>query len=173
MPELPKDESKPGSLTLRQALVKHRMNPACASCHARFDSYGLVFEGFGPVGDRREKDLGGKPIDASAPFPGGPDRTGLDGLRSYLKEKRQKDFLENLSRKLLSYALGRTLQPSDDVMLAAMQKKLASSGYKFGTLLDMIVTSKPFLNRRASISSEGRPAQSALSEGFQSLGEKP
>lgn len=151
VPELPKDEKAMGDQTLRQALAKHRQNPACASCHARFDSYGLVFEGFGPIGQRREKDMGGKPVDASAPFPGGPDRTGLDGLRSYVKEKRQKDFLDNVSRKLLSYGLGRTLQPSDDVMLATMQKNLAASGYKVGTLIDTIVTSKPFLNRRASV----------------------
>ncbi len=160
VPELPKDESKMGDLTLRQALAKHRMNPACASCHARFDSYGLVFEGFGPIGQRREKDMSGKTVDASAPFPGGPDRTGLDGLRSYVKEKRQKDFLSNFSRKLLSYGLGRTLQPSDDLMLTELQKNLAANDYKFGTLIDTIVTSKPFLNRRTSIiSSEGRLAK--------------
>jgi mono/diheme cytochrome c family protein len=152
VPELPKDEKAMGDQTLRQALAKHRQNPACASCHARFDSYGLVFEGFGPIGRRREKDMGGKPIDASAPFPGGPDRTGLDGLRSYVKEKRQKDFLDNVSRKLLSYALGRTLQPSDDVMLATLHKNLAANDYKLGTLIDTIVTSKLFLNRRTSIS---------------------
>ena len=39
VPELPKDESKLGDRTLRQALEQHRANPACAGCHARFDSY--------------------------------------------------------------------------------------------------------------------------------------
>ena len=150
VPELPKDEKELGDQTLRQALAKHRQNPACASCHARFDSYGLVFEGFGPIGQRRDKDMGGKPVDASAPFPGSPDRTGLEGLRTYVKEKRQKDFLDNVGRKLLSYALGRTLQPSDDPILAEMQKRMAGSGYHFGTMIDTIVASKQFRNRRAS-----------------------
>ena len=53
VPALPKDESQLGELTLRQALVRHRQDPACAGCHARFDSYGLVFEGYGPTGERR------------------------------------------------------------------------------------------------------------------------
>ena len=68
-----------------------------------------MFEGFGPIGERREKDLGGRPVDTRATFPGGSEGTGLDGLVHYIRERRQDDFLDNLCRKLLSYALGRTL----------------------------------------------------------------
>ncbi len=149
VPVLPTDESKLGKLTLRQALVEHRNNPACAGCHARFDSYGLVFEGYGPVGEIRTRDLGGKPVDASAPFPGSPDRTGVAGLRDYLKEKRQKDFVNTCCRKLLSYGLGRTLLASDDPTLEQMQQKLASGGYRFEPMVDAIVLSKQFRTKRA------------------------
>ncbi len=148
VPQLPADESKLGDLTLRQTLEKHRANPACAGCHARFDSYGLVFEGYGPIGELRTKDLGGKPIDASAPFPSSADRTGLEGLRDFVRQSRQKDFLDTLDRKLLSYAIGRSLQPSDDNLLLQMQQKLAAGGYRFGTLVDSIVTSRQFRYRR-------------------------
>ena len=117
VPALPEDESKMGDLTLRQALEQHRANPACAGCHARFDSYGLVFEGYGPIGELRSKDLGGKPVDARAPFPGGMERTGVAGLQEFIRQQRQKDFLDTFGRKLLSYALGRSLQPSDDSTL--------------------------------------------------------
>src|SRR5258707_9323785 len=113
VPQLPNDESKLGDLTLRQALAQHRANPACAGCHARFDSYGLVFEGYGPIGELRSKDLGGRPVDARAPFPGGTERTGVAGLQEFIRQQRQKDFLVTLCRKLLSYALGRSLQLSD------------------------------------------------------------
>ena len=150
VPALPTDESKMGNLTLRQALAAHRENPACAGCHARFDSYGLVFEGFGPTGELRSKDLGGKPIDAKAPFPGGIERTGVAGLQEFVKTQRQKDFLDTLSRKMLSYALGRSLQPSDDLLLLQMQQKLVANGYRFGTIVDTIVASPQFRNRRAS-----------------------
>ena len=80
VPELPKDEAKLGDLTLPQLLARHREDKSCAGCHNRFDSVGLVFEGFGPIGERRDKDLGGKPVATAATFPDGKERTGLDGL---------------------------------------------------------------------------------------------
>ena len=58
VPELPNDEAKL-DLPLRDMLAQHRNNPACASCHARFDSFGLTFENYGPVGETRTKDLAG------------------------------------------------------------------------------------------------------------------
>lgn len=152
VPELPKDESQLGEKTLRQALEIHRTNPACSGCHARFDSYGLVFEKYGPIGQLRTKDGGGKLVDNSAPFPGGKDYAGVEGLQAYLRQKRQKDFLDTFGRKLLSYALGRTLLPSDEPLLAEMQKRLASNGYRFNSLLETIITSPQFRNRRVSLS---------------------
>jgi mono/diheme cytochrome c family protein len=148
VPQLPSDESKMGDLTLRQALAQHRANPACAGCHARFDSYGLVFEGYGPIGELRTKDLGGKPVDARAPFPGGIERSGVTGLQDFVRQQRQKDFLDTLCRKLLSYGLGRSLQPSDNPTLQQMQQRLTSGGCRFGTLVETIVTSRQFRTRR-------------------------
>ncbi len=150
VPALPNDESKMGELTLRQALAQHRANPACAGCHARFDSYGLVFEGYGPVGERREKDLGGRLVDAKAPFPGGVERSGVAGLQEFIRAKRQNDFLTTLDRKLLCYALGRSLQPSDDALLQQMQRNSAAQNYRFGALVETIVASRPFRYHRAA-----------------------
>lgn len=152
VPELPQDEGNLGDRTLRQVLAEHRANPACAGCHARFDSFGLVFEGYGPIGEARAKDLGGKPVDTRAQFPGGGERVGLAGLRDYLREGRQNDFLDTLCRKLLSYALGRTLLPSDDPTLQQMRQKLAAGGYRFETLVETIVASRQFRTRRAAVS---------------------
>ncbi|MBI2946914.1 MAG: DUF1592 domain-containing protein [Verrucomicrobia bacterium] len=149
VPELPRDEAKLGDLTLREALARHRQDKSCAGCHEHFDSFGLVFEGFGPIGERRVKDLGGRAVDIGAKFPDGSDRSGLDGLRDYLRERRQEDFLENLCRKLLAYALGRTVTLSDDELIHDMRTKLAAQGYRFGNLVESIVTSPQFLNRRS------------------------
>jgi hypothetical protein len=148
VPELPKDEAKLGELTLPQVLARHRDDKSCAGCHRRFDSVGLVFEDYGPIGERRTKDLGGRPVQTEATFPDGKDRNGLKGLREYLREKRQDDYLDNLCGKLFSYALGRGLILSDKKALDAMRTRLAADGYKFGSLVETIVTSPQFLNKR-------------------------
>ncbi len=148
VPELPSDEAK-SDLPLRDMLAKHRENPVCATCHARFDSFGLAYEGYGPVGEGRTKDLAGRPVDSNAVFPGGSQGAGLEGVRAYIKEHRQKDFLDNLSRKLLTYALGRALLLSDEPVLARMQAGLAAANrYQFGAMVEAVVTSPQFLNRR-------------------------
>ncbi|HEV8543658.1 MAG TPA: DUF1585 domain-containing protein, partial [Verrucomicrobiae bacterium] len=138
-------------LTLRAVLERHRSDKTCAACHAHFDALGLVFEGYGPIGERRTEDLAGHPVDARATFPGGTDAAGLEGLRQYIRADRENDFVDNLCRKLLSYALGRTLILSDDPTIESMKEKLAQNGYRFATLIDSIVTSRQFLNVR------GRP----------------
>jgi hypothetical protein len=148
VPELPKDEAKL-DLPLRDMLARHRENPSCASCHARFDSFGLTFEGYGPVGETRKQDLAGRPVDINAVFPGGTQGTGLAGLQTYIRANREKDFLDNLSRKMLVYALGRSLLLSDEPLIQRMNDKMASNGYRFSTLVDTIVTSPQFLKKRS------------------------
>ena len=148
VPELPKDEAQLGELTLPQVLAKHREHKACAGCHDRFDSIGLAFEGYGPVGERRQRDLGGRPVESHAVFPDGSQGDGLDGLRRYLRERRQEEFVDNLCRKLLAYALGRGLLLSDDPLIGEMRAQLAADGYRFGGLVETIVASRQFLNHR-------------------------
>jgi hypothetical protein len=148
VPELPKDEANLGELTLPKLLARHRDNKSCAGCHRRFDSIGLVFEDFGPIGELRTKDLGGHLVHTDATFPDGKARNGLQGLREYLREKRQGDYLDNLCRKLFSYALGRNLMLSDNKALDEMRTKITAEGYSFGSLVESIVTSPQFLNKR-------------------------
>ena len=147
VPELPSDESK-SDLPVRDMLARHRANPVCATCHARFDSFGLAFEGYGPVGDARTKDLAGRPVDTAVTYPGGIAGTGLEGLKSFIREHRQNEYVTNLCRKLLVYSLNRSLQLSDESLIERMTSQLAASGYRFNTLFETIVTSPQFLNRR-------------------------
>ena len=155
VPELPTDEAKLGDLTLPQALARHRANPSCAGCHRRFDAVGLAFENYGPIGELRTKDLGGRPVETSATFPDGSTRSCLQGLRDYLHEKRQDDFVDNLCRKLLTYALGRSLLPSDTGTIDMMRSRLVADKYAFGGMIEVIVTSPQFLNRRGRDDSGG------------------
>jgi mono/diheme cytochrome c family protein len=147
VPELPTDEAKL-DLPLRDMLARHRANAACASCHARFDTLGLALENYGPVGERRTHDLAGHTVDTHATFPGGIDGEGLAGIEAYIREHRQSDFLDNLSRKLLAYALGRSLILSDEPLIEDMRNKLTADGYRFTPLIEAIVTSPQFRNKR-------------------------
>jgi hypothetical protein len=142
-------------------LAKHREDKSCASCHARFDSFGLVFEGFGPTGERRTKDFGGRALDLRASFPGGSERNGLPGLRDYIKAHRENDFVDNLARKLLAYALGRSQLLSDDSLLAEMKTKLVANDHRFGSLVETIVTSPQFRTKRATAAPGVAPVKTA------------
>jgi hypothetical protein len=147
VPELPADEAKM-NLPLRQMLEQHRANPSCAACHARFDSFGLAFEAFDPVGRRRTHDLGGRTVDARATFPGRIEGEGLQGVRQYIRDHREKNFVRGFTSKLLAYALGRSLALSDDLLIQETGSKLADDGYRLETVVESIVTSRQFLNRR-------------------------
>jgi hypothetical protein len=155
VPVLPTDETKLGDLTLRETLAQHRANPACSSCHAKFDSFGLVFEGYGPVGETRDLDLAGRRVETGATFPDGSSGSGLDGLRAFMRARGQAQFVDNLCRELLVYALGRSLLRSDEPLFVDMRKHLTTGGYKFGLLVHDIVTSRQFLTKRATPDAQG------------------
>lgn len=159
VPELPSDESK-SDLPVRQMLAQHRANPVCAACHARFDSFGLAFEGYGPVGDARAKDMAGRPVDTAVTYPGGVEGTGLEGLKAFIREHRQKEYVSNLCRKLLVYSLDRSLQLSDESLVDRMEARLAAQGYRVDSLVETIVTSPQFLNRRIPVAPEPEILQS-------------
>ena len=106
---------------------------------------GLTFEGCLRRGAHSRP---GRPVENQATFPDGSQGTGLEGLRRYLSQKRQDEFVDNLCRKLLVYALGRTLLLSDRATLENMKSRLATDDYRFETLIEAIVSSKQFLNKR-------------------------
>jgi hypothetical protein len=149
VPELPQDEAK-ADRPLREMLARHRDNPACSSCHARFDSFGLAFEGYGPVGEMRSEDLAGRPVDTRAEFPGGKQGSGFEAVQQFIREERQKDYIDNLSRMLLAYSLGRSIMLSDEPLIERITAGLQRNDYRFTTMVETIVTSPQFLNRRAS-----------------------
>lgn len=154
VPDLPEDESSLGELTLADALAKHREHASCAVCHNRFDAVGLIFENFGPVGELRSVDLGNRPVQTLATFPDGTTGSNLDDLRRYLREYREQDFVDTLCRRMLAFGLGRTLLLSDDLLVDELTQKLQDDRYRFGRLIESIVTSPQFLTRRTSTNTD-------------------
>jgi hypothetical protein len=149
VPELPKAEAEFGDLTLSQLLAKHRDHTACSGCHQKFDSFGLVFEGYGPVGEKRELDLGEHPVQTHATFPDGTEGDGLESLRSYLISNRRDEFIDNIVRQTFAYGLGRSLQLSDTSAIESTKEKLREQNYKLSALLEAVAISPQFVNKRA------------------------
>jgi hypothetical protein len=165
VPELPSDEAKT-DLPIRELLAQHRSNPVCGACHQRFDVFGLTLEGYGPVGETRAKDLGGRPIDPSATLPGNVQESGFTGVKEYIKAHRQDGYVDGLTRKLLSYSLDRSLILSDEPLIANMKSKLALNGNRFDSMVETIVASPQFRNRRgdAVTQKSSAPAKTAANQ---------
>jgi hypothetical protein len=145
VPELPETAEKPASL--REALAIHRADQACSVCHDRIDPLGFALEAFDPIGRFRAADETGGKIDDTGLLKDGTKFAGIDGLRGYL-QTRQSDIDAQFCRKLLGYALGRQVMPTDKPLLAEMQAALRANGGKVSAAVVKAVQSRQFLNAR-------------------------
>ncbi len=143
----PLEEQKALTGSLRQVLEKHRANAVCASCHQRMDPLGFAFENYDAVGAWRDKE-GGATIDASGTLPDGRSFKGPDGLKRILRDKKDI-FARCLAEKMLTYALGRGVEPFDRRAVDKITEALRKNDYRFSTLVLTIVKSDPFQKRMA------------------------
>jgi mono/diheme cytochrome c family protein len=141
-------ENKPGSATktMRERLAQHRQNPSCSSCHAVIDPLGFALENFDVIGGWRTIDEAGKPVDASGATIGGDTIDGLRGLRARLLAQPEQ-FPRTVTEKLLSYALGRRLEYTDEPAVRKIVRDAAAANYRWSSLIVGIVQSPPFLMR--------------------------
>jgi mono/diheme cytochrome c family protein len=146
VPELPADEKARLTGSLRQRMEQHRANPSCAVCHTKMDALGFAFENFDAVGAFRTKD-GTFPIDPSGTLPDGQSFRGPAELKAILRGKKEL-FSRCLTEKMLTYALGRGVEPYDRPTVEAINAALACNDYRFSTLVLEIVKSEPFRLRR-------------------------
>jgi hypothetical protein len=140
---------KDGKMTLRQAMEAHRANPGCAACHARMDPIGFALENYDGIGQWRNKDESGAAIDASGKLPDGSAFDGPAGLRKLLANERREEFVQTLTEKLLTYALGRGLESYDQPAVRAILRQTAANQYRLGDLITAVVHSTPFQMRRS------------------------
>jgi hypothetical protein len=143
VPQLPEDETT-ATLTMRQLTEKHSSDPKCYGCHRRIDPYGFSLEAFDAIGRLRERDLAGHPLDVKSTVMDGTEIDGLEGLRHYLLTERREAFLKQFCRKLLGYALGRSVLLSDNVLIAEMLAQLQQHDYRVSAAIETIVRSQQF-----------------------------
>ncbi|QDT71032.1 DUF1592 domain-containing protein [Lacipirellula limnantheis] len=144
---LPEDDKVHDGLTLRQRMERHRTNPECAACHQRMDPLGFGLECFDPTGRWRHH-TAGQPVDSSGTLPDGQTFSGPAELKQVLLARRG-EFLNNLARKMLGYALGRSLSKFDDCVVRETVKALEANECRSSVLIEQIAMSYPFRHRYA------------------------
>lgn len=131
-------------LTVRERLEAHRAQPRCNACHGILDPLGFALENFDAVGTRRKiESFAGTPIDASGELPDGTKLTGPDDLRAALMRKPEQ-FVQTLTQKLMTYALGRTVEYYDMPAVRTVVRDAARDNYRFSSIVMGIVRGAPF-----------------------------
>jgi hypothetical protein len=73
--------------------------------------------------------------------------SGAIDLRQALLQ-RPEVLVGTMTEKLLTYALGRVLEPHDQAFVRAIVRDAAPGHYKFSALVKGVVTSTPFKLRK-------------------------
>ncbi|HLX62748.1 MAG TPA: DUF1592 domain-containing protein, partial [Planctomycetota bacterium] len=146
VPELPDKPEDEANAPLRVRLEKHRADAKCAVCHNRLDGYGLALENYDAIGRYRETD-GKFPVEAIGTVPGEEPIKGAAGLKALVLKHKQQ-YIRSFTGKLLTYAIGRGMKPSDRPILNEIVLKSGVDGYKFSSVVMAIVDSDTFLKRR-------------------------
>ena len=140
--ELTEDEKIHDELGLRKVLELHRSKPDCQSCHEKMDPLGLGLENFDPAGKWRST-YGRVAIDASGVTSDGQAFSGPAELKQILMTEREK-IARNLSSKMLSYALGRSLLFTDEPALRTLDNCLLQNNFNPELFIIELVKSYPF-----------------------------
>ncbi|MEO6004864.1 MAG: DUF1592 domain-containing protein [Opitutus sp.] len=142
---LPSDPKAFGGLTLRERLAEHKRNATCANCHVRIDPMGFPLEAFDAIGRTRTAYQDGTPVDVTGELADKSTIAGVDGLLGYLHGK-EAQVAKTLSKKMLGYALGRTVLASDRALVAELTA--AGGNATFSDLALKIVSSRQFRHRQ-------------------------
>lgn len=153
VPELAVASSKP--LAVMEIVELHRGKAQCASCHRGFDPLGFGLENFDLLGQWRDLEKLGNigkragrqsetiPVRAQGVFPDRTEFTNLEEFREGLLQ--QKHLLtRSIAEGLLSYALGRHLEYSDEQALDEICAITERNGGKLGDLIQTIARHEVF-----------------------------
>jgi Protein of unknown function (DUF1588)/Protein of unknown function (DUF1592)/Protein of unknown function (DUF1585) len=132
--------------TVRAQLELHRKNQPCAGCHRVIDPVGFALENFNAVGQWRDKGADGAPLDVAGTLADGTQVNGPAALREAIAG-RPDAFVTVVTEKMLTYALGRGLEPADMPVVRRIVKKAAQNDYRLSSIVMGIVESAPFQMR--------------------------
>ncbi|MFT5125385.1 MAG: mono/diheme cytochrome c family protein [Verrucomicrobiales bacterium] len=138
------------NLTVRQRLDQHRQIESCATCHRGIDPYGFGLENFNVAGQWREKQDGERGwwpdeavVNATGTLPNGVTFTNIDEFRDALAAQSDR-FLRGFTEKMLTYALGRTIEYTDRETVNGLVTEMKAKGETIRSLVQGIVSSEEF-----------------------------
>ncbi len=147
--------AKAAPKTVRETLELHRSSPVCASCHRIIDPPGFALENFNSVGQWREKTENGAAIDTGGVLADGTKVNGPVALRNAILS-RPDAFMTVLTERIMTYALGRGIEPSDMPVVRSIVRKAGQGNYRLMSIVQSIVESEPF-QMRTRLEPEGTP----------------
>ena len=127
-------------LSPRRKLERHRTNPNCYACHSQIDPLGFALESFEWFGRYR----GSRRIDNTGQLPGSKPFKGLAGLSRTLAAERIDDLAAQVTRKMLSYALGRQLEYYDESTVRNLIADFQEHERRLPSLIQAIVETDAF-----------------------------
>jgi len=146
VPEVDLTDPEILKMTLKERIADHRNKPACISCHAKIDPWGIAFENYDALGAYRTK-IKNQPIDATSELVNKQKLAGMQGLKRYLLTDRQDQFSRAMVHKMTTYALGRSLSFSDHAEIDALAVQFRKQGDRLGDLVRLIIKSDLFNSR--------------------------
>lgn len=136
------DNTVNASLSLRERLQQHRANPTCASCHNLLDPVGFALENYDAIGRWRESE-NELPIDTRSVLWDGTEVGNVRDLENVILEHPEL-FVQTLTEKLMTYALGRGIEPLDGSTIRQIVHGAKSNGYRVSDIVLGIVKSPAF-----------------------------
>ena len=151
IPSLEDADTKFHELSVREQLEIHRTKESCNRCHKNIDPWGIALENFDAVGKWRtetQRTVGDKTetfaVNATETLPDGHEVVGVDGLKDYLVTDRKRAFADSLVSRLLTYAMGRSLELGDQEAVATISNHVESEDFRMKDLIKKVISSETF-----------------------------
>jgi mono/diheme cytochrome c family protein len=146
VPEIDLADPEIAKMTLKERIEDHRNHAACRSCHAKIDPWGIAFENYDAIGLWRNE-INGKPVDAVSLLFNNQKLDGMDGLKRFLLENRQDQFVRAMVHKMTTYALGRPLTFADHSSIDRITADVRQQGDGLATMILLVATSELFRSK--------------------------
>lgn len=146
VPQLEASAPKDRPSTVREQLELHRANPVCAACHRNIDPIGFALENFNAVGQWQDVTKDGLKIDSAGVLADGTKVDGPIALRNALLA-RPEVFVGTVTEKMMTYALGRGLDPIDMPVVRGIIRSASKNHYPMQSIILGIVQSSAFQMR--------------------------